>query len=92
MAVESDPQGLNQPLAVEQGKPRPLALRCCIPSLGGVVLPLRHVFSFSLFFFFWLLELALSPSGKGKARLWVSCFVSTAALSSLLEPLRWAGR
>lgn len=44
------------------------------------MLPLRHMFSiFFCFFSFWLLEFALSPSGKSKARPWCSSSVSTAA-------------
>lgn len=81
MAVESvRSSGAHLASGGWAGQPWTLGSHCCIPSLGGVVLPLRYVFSLSFFFlFFRLLELARSPSGKGKARLWCSSSGSTAA-------------
>ena len=91
MAVESEPG----PQGAHPAKPGALGSRRCIPSLGGVFLPLRHVFSifffFSFLFSFRLVELALSPVAKAKPDSGVAALSQQPSLSSsLLEPPRQA--
>lgn len=95
MAVESvRSSGAHLASGGWAGQAWTLGSHCCIPSLGGVVLPLRYVFSLSFFFFFSFGYLNLLGVQVAKAKLdcGVAALGQQLPLSSLPEPLRHAAR
>lgn len=82
--------GLIQPQAVEQAKRGAFGCHCCIPSLGGVVLPLRHVFSLSLSV---KLNFLWGQVAKAKPHSGIAALCQLLPLSdSVLEPPRQAAK
>lgn len=80
--------GLIQPQAVEQAKLGALGCHCCIPSLGCVVLLLRHVFSLSLFLSV-KLNLLWGQVAKAKPHSGIAALCQLLPLStSVVEPPR----